>query len=186
MAEPSGHGAAVFISVDLEGVGGVSTLEQTIRGRSGYPAAQELMELEASAVVEGARRAGAGRVVVADAHGTMDNLRAQRLPEGTELVAGRPRPGVMMAGMTDDMAVALFVGYHAAAGEAGVLAHTLSSFFAGVWVNGQLASEAFVNGLWAGELGVPVGLVSGDDATCERARREFPGVVTVQVKRSLG
>ena len=64
----------VFISVDMEGVAGVATLDQILRGGSGYPRAQELMTAEANAAIRGAFTGGADEVVVNDSHGTMDNL----------------------------------------------------------------------------------------------------------------
>ena len=60
----------VFISVDMEGVAGVATLDQIVRGGSGYPRAQELMTAEANAAIRGAYAGGADEVVVNDSHGT--------------------------------------------------------------------------------------------------------------------
>jgi D-amino peptidase len=47
-------------------------------------------------------------------------------------------------------------------------------------------SEAEVNGLYAGSLGVPVGVLSGDDQICQRAEKAFPGITTVAVKDASG
>jgi D-amino peptidase len=92
----------------------------------------------------------------------------------------------MVQGITRDHDVALFVGYHAAASEIGVLAHTFSSNFTELRLNGQPVSEAEVNALLAGHLGVPVGLVTGDDHICDVAEKAFPGVRTVAVKLAHG
>lgn len=176
----------VFISVDMEGVAGVATLDQIVRGGTGYPRAQELMTQEANAAVRGAFAGGADEVVVNDSHGTMDNLLHDRLDPRARLVFGAPRASCMVQGITRGDALAVFVGYHAAAGAHGVLAHTFSSSFTEVRVNGQPMSEAEVNGLFAGGLGVPVGVLTGDDQICQLAEKAFPGIATVPVKDAHG
>ena len=47
-------------------------------------------------------------------------------------------------------------------------------------------SEAEVNGLFAGSLGVPVGVLTGDDQICQLAEKAFPGIATVPVKQAEG
>lgn len=153
----------VFISVDMEGVAGVATLDQIVRGGHGYARAQEMMTQEANAAIRGAFAGGADEVVVNDSHGTMDNLLHDRLDPRARLVFGAPRASCMVQGITREDTVAVFVGYHAAAGAHGVLAHTFSSGFTQLRVNGQPMSEAEVNGLFAGSLGVPVGVLTGDE-----------------------
>jgi D-amino peptidase len=125
-------------------------------------------------------------VIVNDSHGTMDNLIHELLDPRARLVFGSPKAQCMAEGMTSDCDMALFIGYHAPAGERGVLAHTFSSNFTEVRMNGVPVSEAEVNGLYAASLGVPVGLVTGDDVICRIASRVFPGVETVEVKVAHG
>jgi D-amino peptidase len=176
----------VFISVDMEGIAGVATLDQVLRGGTGYPRAQELMTGEANAAIRGAFTGGADEVVVNDSHGTMDNLLHDRLDPRARLVFGAPRSSCMVQGISAGDALAVFIGYHAAAGAHGVLAHTFSSNFTELRVNGTAMSEAEVNGLYAGSLGVPVGVLTGDDQICQRAEKAFPGLTTVAVKDAAG
>jgi len=176
----------VFISVDMEGVAGIATLDQVARGGSAYPAAQRLMTLEANAAIAGAFEGGATGVTVNDSHGTMDNFLLELLDPRAELVTGLPKLQCMAEGARADHDVAFFIGYHAPAGGPGVLAHTFSAHFAQVRVNGEVASEASINALQLGALGVPLGLVSGDDIICAEAERRFPGVRAVQVKTAHG
>ena len=175
-----------FISVDMEGVAGVATFDQIIRGGTGYPRAQELMTAEANAAIRGAFAGGAAEVLVNDSHGTMDNLLHDKLDSRARVLFGAPRPSCMVQGLTRDDDVAVFIGYHAAAGADGVLAHTFSSNFTELRVNGTPMTEAEVNGLAAASLGVPVGVVSGDDQICDVARKAFPGVTAVEVKKATG
>ena len=176
----------VYISVDMEGVAGIATLDQILRGGYGYARAQELMTDEANAAIAGSFDAGATEVIVNDSHGTMDNLIHERLDTRARLVFGAPKAQCMAEGLTSDCAVALFVGYHAPAGAPGVLAHTFSAHFGEVRINGEPVSEAEVNALYATSLGVPVGLVTGDDVIGEIAAKAFPGAEIVTVKTAHG
>ncbi|HZQ28342.1 MAG TPA: M55 family metallopeptidase [Acidimicrobiales bacterium] len=179
----------VFISIDLEGVAGVVHTRQTTRGSDDYAAARELMTDEASAAVRGACAAGAGRVVVNDSHGDMANLIPARLDERAELLMGSPKvPQGMLQGLTPAFGVTLFVGYHARAGtESAVLDHTYSG--ATVYdlrVNGEPWGEIDFNAAVAGAMGVPVGLVTGDQQACAQATDRLGSVETVAVKQAMG
>jgi D-amino peptidase len=176
----------VYISIDMEGLAGVATRDQIVRGGHGYPAAQALMTQEANAAIEGAFAGGAREVVVNDSHGTMDNLLQERLDPRARLVLGAPKLDCMAEGISAEHDVAFFIGYHAAAGGPGVLAHTFSSHLTEVRLNGAPASEAEVNALQAAAVGVPIGLLSGDDVVCRAALAAFPGVSAVEVKQARG
>ena len=170
----------------MEGVAGVATLDQVIRGGVGYPAAQRLMTAEANAAIRGAFAAGATQVRVTDSHGTMDNLLPDLLDPRARLVNGGPRAATMVHGLQHEDDAAVFVGYHAPAGAAGVLAHSFSSNFTELRVNGRAVSEAEVNALYAASFGVPIAVLTGDDEICRLVRERMPGVATVPVKTGHG
>ncbi len=176
----------VYISVDMEGIAGIATLDQTIRGGGGYHRAQMLMTAETNAAIAGAFDAGATSVLVNDSHGTMDNLLHADLDPRARLIFGTPKMQCMAEGLTSDHDVALFVGYHAPAGGPGVLAHTFSSLFADVRLDGKSVSETDVNTLYAATQGVPVGLVTGDDIICGLVDAASPTTETVEVKKAHG
>lgn len=176
----------VMISIDMEGVAGVATLDQTIRGGSGYPRAMELMTAEANAAVAGAFDGGATEVVVDDSHGTMDNLLHSSLDPRARVIFGSPRAQCMVHGLDNTFDVVLFVGYHAPAGCHGVQAHTYSGSFTELRINGVPQSEASANALIAASVGVPVGLLVGDDVICDLGRNLFPQAVIVEVKKAEG
>ncbi|MGC0421017.1 M55 family metallopeptidase [Embleya sp. AB8] len=176
----------VYISIDMEGVAGIATIDQIVRGGGGYTRAQEMMTGEANAAIEGAFAAGADNVLINDSHGTMDNLIARDLDRRARVIQGSPKAQCMAHGLGDNHSVALFIGYHAAAGAPGVLAHTFSSDFASVRLNNRPVTEAEVNALLAAQHGVPVGLVTGDNEVCAATAQAFPGVITVPVKTAEG
>ena len=175
---------SVFISVDMEGIAGITTVRQCTRGTEDYAWGRLLMTQEASAAVAGAADGGAHRIVVSDAHADMGNLLPHELDPRADLVQGTPKlPWSMMAGIEEGMDAALFVGYHAGAGTPeAVLDHTYSGSFTEVRVKGEPWNETHLNAALAGTFGVPVVFVSGDRACCDQAKERLPWVRTVAVK----
>jgi len=77
------------------------------------------------------------------------------------------------AGLDSSFDAAVFVGYHSCAGtEHGVLNHTLlGKEVQNLLLDGEPIGETRLNALVAGELGVPVAFVAGDDTVCREAER---------------
>lgn len=176
----------IFISVDLEGVAGVVTPQEGEPGNIEYEQARRLMTAEANAAIAGAFEGGATEVLVNDSHGPMVNLLPGELDPRAELIRGNIKPFSMFAGLDESYAGAMCVGYHAPAGDFGVLAHTNSFVFTEIRLNDSPASEAMFYGAYAGSLGVPVIFLSGDDITESRCGGLFPGATFVRVKTALG
>ncbi|GGP41741.1 MULTISPECIES: M55 family metallopeptidase [Streptomyces] len=177
-----------LISVDMEGISGIVHSSETNPERYDYQRGRELMTADANAVIAGVLDAEpTADVLVADAHGTFRNLLPERLDRRARLVRGKPRALNMLAGLDEETDAALFVGYHVRAGEGpGVLAHTMNGEILDVRVAGRSLGEIGLNAAMAGHLGVPVVLLSGDDAACAEATDLLPGTVTVPVKEALG
>jgi D-amino peptidase len=177
----------VYISVDMEGLAGVSHADPTEPGKPGYDAAVRLMVGETNATIEGAFRGGAREVVVNDSHWHMHNLTPADLDPRATVIQGR-KPWSMVEGAGPDRGfeVALFVGYHARAGHpTGTIAHTYSDAPVEVRINGRKANEAALNAMVLGAWGVPVGLVAGDDALAEETEDWLPWAARVVVKRAV-
>ncbi|MFG3393192.1 M55 family metallopeptidase [Streptomyces parvus] len=199
-----------LISVDMEGISGIVHSSETNPERYDYQRGRELMTAEANAVIAGVLDAEpTADVLVADAHGTFRNLLPEQLDRRARLVRGKPRALNMLAGLDEETDAALFVGYHVRAGEGpGVLAHTMNGEILDVRVTGRAQGESApgtghapgedgqvtgrslgeigLNAAMAGHLGVPVVLLSGDDAACAEAAALIPEAVTVPVKEALG
>ena len=183
-----GSGAVkVYVSVDMEGISGVADPGDVTPGSPRYERGREFMHGDANAAVAGAFDAGAEAVLVNDAHWYMNNLQIEKLDRRVRLVSGHNKPRSMMFGIDGLYAAAFFVGYHAAAGaQAAVLNHTMSGRqLLNVYVNGEVAGETRLNAALAGHHGVPVALVTGDDAVCEEAKRLLGDVETVAVKEGI-
>jgi len=176
----------VYISVDMEGVAGISHAKPTMRGDDLYPQAVELMTGEANAAIEGAFDGGASDVTVNDSHGQMYNLTPEKLDRRARLVQGKKPYSMVEAARDSDFDVALFVGYHARAGHpTGNIAHTYTGRVTLVEIGGRPATEAAINALYLGALGVPVAMFSGDDALAAELDDWLPWAETVVVKRGV-
>jgi D-amino peptidase len=178
----------VYISVDMEGVAGISHPKPTTRGDSGYADAVGLMVGEANAAIEGAFAGGASDVLVNDSHGTMYNLRPADIDRRARLLQGQKAWSMIEgAGPDRGFGVALFVGYHARAGHPrGTIAHTYSGRPTLSRLNGRLVGESGLNAAVLGQWGVPVGLVTGDDALAEEIADWLPWAERVVVKDAVG
>ncbi len=177
----------VYISVDMEGITGVVSSEQLGPGGFEYQRAREFMTGEALAAIQGARDAGATEIVVSDSHGNGQNLLIDQFPDDVTIIRSWPRPLMMMEGIDSTFAAAVFIGYHTGTSNVrGVRAHTMSSAtLTGVTLNGRQVPEGGINAAIAGHFGVPVVMVSGDDAAVAEVQAFASGMVGAAVKRAI-
>jgi D-amino peptidase len=104
------------------------------------------------------------------------------------VIRGAGRPGAtIMAGLDADCDVVLLVGHHARSGSRpGIMAHTISyGAFRSVSLAGNPIGESEIFAIRAGELGVPVGLVTGDQTVARELLARTPWIETVVVKQAL-
>ncbi|HEY8632516.1 MAG TPA: M55 family metallopeptidase [Candidatus Limnocylindrales bacterium] len=178
----------VYISVDMEGIAGISHPNPTARGDAGYPVAVELMTAEANAAIAGCRAAGTTGILVNDSHGGMYNLDPRTLDPAARLLQGQ-KAWSMVAGAGPDAGfdLAIFVGYHARAGHpTGTIAHTFSGRPTETRLNGRPVGETGLNASVLGQWGIPVGLVAGDDALADEVESWLPWAERVIVKIGSG
>lgn len=178
----------VFISVDMEGIGGIGTAAMTGGGNAkDYGTGRELMTAEVNAVVEAVFARGPAEVLVNDSHGDMQNLLHTRLDPRVQYIQGAIKPYGMTQGLDSTYDAVVFVGYHAMArSEDGFLAHTGSGTVQGLWINGTEVGEGGLNAYLAGSLGVPVVLAAGDSTFTREIRALIPTVRTVTTKQAVG
>ena len=180
----------VWISVDMEGISGLVRWADVISTGMDFQRNRRFMTQDANAAIAGAFDAGATEVVVEENHGVEElcDLVLDEIDPRCRVVRGAGRPSATtMAGLARDTAVVLFVGHHARAGSfPGIMAHTVSyERFREVRIAGAPVGESEIMTIRAGELGVPVGLVSGDQIVCAELSKRAPWVETVCVKRAL-
>ncbi|MDK2853298.1 MAG: D-amino peptidase [Thermococcaceae archaeon] len=163
-----------FISVDLEGMPFVVSLEHLVEKGALYNEARKIATEITLTAADALHRAGFDEVVIADSHGPMVNLLPEELPEYVYLVRGYPRPMAMVAG-AEGCDVALFLGYHAKAGTPyAIFDHTYSGANVGkLELNGIEVSEFLLNGFAVGHFNIPVILVGGDKKLLEDDVEKF-------------
>jgi D-amino peptidase len=187
LAEPAR--LKVYISADMEGIGGVTAWDKQSSPRGAdYAQFRKLMTLEVNAAIAGAFDAGATEVLVSDSHWDGMNLDLELLDRRARVIQNWPRPLLMMGGIDRSFDAVLLVGYHAAEGTPGaILSHSVSgSRFLEIRLDGVPVPEAGFNAAIAGELGVPVVFLSGDQVATEQARKLLGPIETATVKTADG
>ena len=176
----------VYLSVDIEGMAGIVDQLQgnILQGGAEYEMGRRLMTLETNAANEGALAGGATEIVVNDSHAQMRNLLPELLHPAATLIQGRIKHAFMVEGLDSSFDAVFLVGYHAPAGvRDGVLNHAFHPYE--LRYNGVVWSESGLSGSVAGHYGVPVALVTGDDAGVRDAERLLPPHIGVSVKRGI-
>lgn len=176
----------ILVSADMEGATGVTYTADVEVGTEQWQRFRRLFTGDVNACVGGLFDGGASEVLVNEAHSSQRNVFLEDLDDRARMLTGRHKPLSMMQGIDSGMDGVVFLGYHAAAGARGVLAHTyLPNSITGVWLDGRHASEGRLNAALAAEHGVPVLLVTGDDLTCTDAADYAPQAQTVAVKEAV-
>ncbi|MDA1300069.1 MAG: M55 family metallopeptidase [Proteobacteria bacterium] len=179
----------VFISVDMEGISGLVRWPDVSSSGIDFPLNRSLMTADANAAIEGSFEAGATEVIVEENHGVEDLcvLKMDEIDTRCEVIRGAGRPGsTTMAGLTESVDVVMLIGHHGRAGSfPGIMAHTISyGAFKLVTLAGQPIGEPDFFARRAAELGVPVGMVSGDQVVAAQVGEICPGVETAIVKQA--
>jgi D-amino peptidase len=180
----------VFISVDMEGISGlVRWMDVSSKGID-FGRNRDLMTLDANAAIDGAFAGGATEVVVEENHGVEDLcvLNMELIDPRCRVIRGAGRPGATtMAGLTADTGVVLLIGHHARAGSfPGIMAHTISyGGFKLVRLGGEPIGESDFFAIRAAELGVPIGMVSGDQLVAEQVTALCPWAEAVVIKEAF-
>ena len=190
---PFEDGFRVYLVPDMEGMGSTVHITEVIAGNEGeryrdltssdyWEHYRRLLTLEANAVIDGARAAGAASFVVNEGHGgnRFANVLPWELDPEALLIRGYPKPMVMSTGIDSTFGTMMFTGAHAAPPVHAVMSHNYA--FQEFSVNGRPLNEVAINALIGGAKGVSVSMVSGDDVLIAQTREMldngFIGVVT--------
>lgn len=187
--EPAIGQIKIYVNTDLEGISGIFKFDQTREKDTPLNIqACEYFMGDLAAVVRGLKDGGATEIVVLDGHGSQVVI-PHLMEPGAKYITGKPRPGAgNLSALDSSFAGMVMVGFHAMMGTPdGVLNHTQSSKIENrYWYNGLESGELVQNALIAGYYGVPVIMVSGDEATTREARKFFgEEIITVPTKKGL-
>ncbi|MFA1820079.1 M55 family metallopeptidase [Virgibacillus oceani] len=173
----------LFISVDMEGIAGVSTIQQMVK-EGEYQRFRKLMTEEVNAAISGAFKAGAKEVVVADGHGNMSNIIIEALDPRARLVSGNNRVMCQLEGLDESFDGIIFVGHHGReGGSEAVISHTLAGVCVNeMKINGEVVGETEMNAMVAGAFDVPAIFISGDNLYVSEVKETLPEVESVITK----
>jgi D-amino peptidase len=178
----------VYIATDMEGISGIVDRAQISPPGVDLRRGRNLLTEDTNAAVRGALAAGATEVVVSSGHGGngMRNIIDENLHPAAWLVSGDTRRSTA-EGMDETFDAAVLIGYHTRHGLSGVLDHTITARdIQEIRVHDRPIGEIGLFGLVAGQLGVPVVLVSGDDRLVPETKEWFPWAIPVVVKYAIG
>jgi D-amino peptidase len=179
----------IYISIDAEGIAGISDWGQLRTTGDDFALGRRLLLGELNAAIDGVLAVDPqAQILVNDAHATMRNFPPDEIHGEAEYLSGMHKPLYMMEGLDASFDAILFLGYHGSVGaHPALLSHTYNP--RAIWevrFGDRPVGESALNGLVAAHYGVPIALVSGDEATAAEARALVPEVETVVVKASHG
>ncbi len=175
----------IYVSVDMEGITGLPDYTFVDSARHNYERARRIMTEEANAIIRAAIGQGAEQVLVNDSHSQMNNLLLEELHPDADLITGGMKAFSMVQALDESFDGAIFAGYHARAGQPGVMSHSMTFGVRNMHINDVAIGELGLNAYVAGHYGVPVIMVAGDDRACMEAQALIPGIVTAAVKQSI-
>jgi len=189
MSKRAGKNANIVIVDDMEGISGINDWHQIFAGCKEYEEFGRVQVTEdVNAAIRGLRKAGAIEIRVVDFHGSggpSKNTIQEKLEKGVKLFQGADLPGRLEKAVDKSTAAAVFVGFHPMADtKDGFLRHTIT-MDPRIAINGKPVGETAINTYALAEHGVPVVMVTGDQALAREAEAFIPGVETVQVKTSI-
>ena len=178
----------IYIATDLEGISGVVHPEHTGWDGRRHQEARKWMTEHINAAVEACVEAGAKEILVCDGHSNGRNVMLDLLHPEAQLMWGRQNRRLgQVDGIDESFDALLMVGLHARAGTLGVLNHTINSgVIQEVTANGLPLGEVDINASIAGEFGVPVAMVSGDDVVVAQSLERYPNIETATVMEAVG
>jgi len=175
----------VFIITDLEGISGIGSISQVAdTAADTYRFSLERLMVDTNAAVAGAFDGGASAVYVEDGHGG-----------GANFIEGMLDPrAVQVKNMSPEyldirkINLCMSVGAHAMSGTLNAfLDHTQSSVaWHDYYINGRRSGELGQSAAFTGAYGIPMVMVSGDEAACTEAKQFFGNIETAVVKYAVG
>lgn len=168
-----------LIMTDIEGVTGVTTFLQAEKSEFG----RNMLINDLSAVLNGIKDAGA-EAVVYDMHTDGRNIDIALVSE--PVVMGKPILPDNYRGVGNGFDGLFLLGLHTMQHTGALLAHSYLRDYDAIYLNGLLVGEIGIEAALAGEQGIPLKFISGDDKGCDEAKELIDGIVTCPVKFSLG
>lgn len=178
-----------YISADIEGVAGITNSPQLTPAGWEFQSARKWMTGEVIAAAEALHEAGVSEVVVADGHGTGQNILIDDVPDYMRVVRSWPRPLLQMQGVEDGPYEAVvFIGHHTSSlSPDGLLSHTYhGGCYRDIRINGESNSETGFNAMLAAHYGIKTIFSSGDESYIEHVKSLNSDIETFVTKKTYG
>lgn len=174
----------IAVFADIEGSFGIWRMRQCRAGTAEWQYGRSCLTEDVNHAIEGAFEGGADRVTVKDTHEVGFNCLIDQLDKRARYIGGHyTRPTFF--GDLSDIDMIFYIAIHAASGtENAFFPHTHYGIFSEVTVNGRRVCEMDLYGGYLGELGIPIGLVSGEDIAVEQALESIPWAKSVVVDKN--
>lgn len=169
----------VLILTDLEGITGVSAIEQIAESSPDYPQTIRYLMQDVNTAIKACFDAKAEYVYVIDGHSRGENFDKSALDKRAEQVYVKD-----MGRVIQDVDCLVCIGMHAMAGTyKAFLDHTQwSERFHYYYYNDVKIGEIMQSAVFAGAFDVPLVAVSGDESACREAEHFIDGVYTAPIK----
>ena len=177
----------ILIVNDIEGISGIDNVHMIQYGFKEFENGKVHVTEDVNAAIRGLRAAGATEILVADSHGSggpNKNIIPEKLERRVKLFQEGPVYKRLKEAADESVDAAVFVGFHAMADtKDGFLRHTIT-LEPRIRINGKPVGETAIDAYALAEYGIPVIMVTGDQALVREASTLLPGIETVQVKTS--
>ena len=169
----------VLILTDVEGITGVSAIEQIAESSPDHPNTVRLLMQDVNTAIKACFDAKAEHVYVIDGHSSGANFDKSALDKRAEQVYVKD-----MGRIIKDVDCMVCIGMHAMAGTyKAFLDHTQWSVrYHYYYYNDTKIGEIMQSAVFAGAFDVPLVTVSGDESACREAECFVKGVYTASVK----
>jgi D-amino peptidase len=147
---------------------------------------REAVTAEVNAAIAGAVEAGATEFLVNTGCPPNNHVILDKVDRRAQVIRGAWKPDQTMQGIDETFDAMFVLSMHAKAHTPkAVFAHTWSLSIYDYRVNGTSIGELGMAAYYAGALGVPTVMVSGDIATCEEAKDLLGDVEVAPTKESI-
>ena len=168
-----------LVMTDIEGVTGVTTFKQAENSQFG----RDMLMNDLNAVLKGIKNAGA-EAIVYDMHTDGRNIDITQID--SPVVMGKPILKDLWRGVGGENIDGLFLmGLHTMQHTGSLLQHSYLREYDAIYLNNILVGEIGMEAALAGEQGVPLKFISGDDMGCLEGKKLIPELVICAVKKSL-
>jgi D-amino peptidase len=186
----------IFMLWDMEGTSGLFDQQRIWYWDEGVPKELgvegcKMLTADVNAAARAAFEAGVDTLIICDTHHGGNNIipekllsdpRIKFLPRSVGMENGKWR---WMPYLDESVDGFMVMAHHAKAGTKGAfLPHTQNLGWEDFQINGQSVGEMGIESCYAGHWNIPVIMMSGDDYACTEAEQQFPGIITVEVKKA--